>query len=321
MRRRTTVDGMANGEGVLLVRDHIGHHLERAAERGELHRIRRGAYRRGPAAQEWQARREDALARIAALSRQLQAPFVVSHASAALWWDLASIGDLSVTHIIQRSRASSRSDPRVVRHTDVVAGGDVVYRHGVWVTSLERTAVDCARTCRATDALVAVDAALRAGADRALMAQLLRPGHRGVLQARRTLERADPGAESPAESIVRHHLITGGLVPLRTQIPVETHRGAFRIDLGWPSVRVGVEFDGRLKYRGAPAPEHVLYREKLRHDAIVEQGWLLLHLAWPDLSDPLRLCQRARALIRRQLATTELGTSRQKSPGRVPISG
>lgn len=299
---------------VLVARENRSHHLERRARRGELHRIRRGAYVQGPAPTDWHGRCDDALAMIVALRRQLSSPFVLSHTSAALWWGLPLVGDPLVTHIVQRTRPSARHDPRVKRHVLALRGDEIVTVRGVRVTTLERTALDCACACSDAEALVVVDAALRAGADRALLTRMVaaNAGRRGIVRARTTVCRADPGAESLAESLTRHHLIEDRLTPISTQIAVDTRRGRFRIDLGWPAVKVGVEFDGRLKYEDddGRSPAQIIFREKQRHDAIVELGWLLLRVTWDDLGDPADLCRRARALIRRQLRNRDVGSWR-----------
>ncbi len=318
-----TIEPSANR--VLLARDNGNHHLERRALRGELHRVRRGAYVRGSAPTEWRGHRDDALATIAALHRQLSSPFVLSHTSAALWWGLPLVDDPLVTHIVQRSRPSARQDPRVRRHVVALRDDEIVTVRGVHVTTLERTALDCACGCSDAEALVVVDAALRAGADRDVLSSMVAAsaGRRGIVRARRTVCRADPGAESLAESLTRHHLIEGGLTPISTQIPVDTRRGRFSIDLGWPTVQVGVEFDGRLKYEGDDrrSPAQIVFREKQRHDAIAELGWLLLRVTWDDLGDPADLCCRARALIRRQLRNRDVGSSGHTPPGELPNSG
>lgn len=283
---------------VLLAADHPPHHLERRATRGELVRLRRGAYAPSPPDS---SREAMAIARIRAVIEQLTLPFVLSHQSAALWWGLPVVGDISRTHVIQRTRPGGRHDPRLIRHVMALDPAECTVRHGAAVTTRERTVFDCARAGRFGPALVVADAAVRAGADPAVVTELIgrHRGRRGVANARAVAQWVDGGSESPGESLTRAVLIEAGLPPVATQVPVRTHRGEYRIDMGWPGRRVGIEFDGRVKYSGAfgESPERALFREKRRHDSLTESGWRLLRVTWSDLSDPVALVTRVNRVL------------------------
>ncbi|MCG7287132.1 endonuclease domain-containing protein [Cellulomonas sp. ACRRI] len=112
---------------------------------------------------------------------------------------------------------------------------------------------------------------------------------------------ADGRAQSPGETLLRWALRSGGLPPPELQVEVVTRRGRFFADLGWPALRVAVEFDGYVKYSGAfgsTAPEAV-FAEKQRQDALEEEGWRVLRVTWDDLRAPAPLVARvARALSR-----------------------
>jgi len=77
---------------------------------------------------------------------------------------------------------------------------------------------------------------------------------------------------------------------------VQTWRGTYWVDLGYPQLRVAIEYDGRTKYVG-----DAWFKEKRRHDAITEAGWRVIRVTAEDLRDPPRLVAR----IRHALATAQ----------------
>src|SRR5690606_40002622 len=109
--------------------------------------------------------------------------------------------------------------PDVQRHVGALAPEHVSRRHGLPVTSLERTIVDCAMALNRRDGLVIADAALHLGADRATCEEILAAlsGRRGVVAARWVVARADGGAESPGEARTRFELPRGGCAPPAAQ--------------------------------------------------------------------------------------------------------
>jgi very-short-patch-repair endonuclease len=203
-----------------------------------------------------------ALARLVALREQLTLPYVLSHESAALLWGLPVLMQPTRTHVIQRSRPTSRGAPDVIRHvTDVPEDQRTVHR-GHPVTTLERTVVDCAMTLGAHGGLVVADAALHGG------------------------------AESPGETSARFVLLRAGLPAPETQVAVSTRLGTFWADLGWREWRLLAEYDGRLKYGAAGMASEVVVQEKRRQEAIEEAGWRVLRLTKEDLHEPSQLIQR-----------------------------
>lgn len=279
--------------------------LRRSVARDELHRIRRGAYA-PPGAPEGAGRaaRRRAWERIAAVHVQLRIPFVFSHESAALVWGLDAVRLSGRTHIVQASRPSTRNDPLLVRHVlDLPAEQRASVVHGYPVTTLARTVLDCACTLPGDAALVVADCAARAGLDLDDVDRLLSRAHgrRGVVGARTVLARTDAGAATPGESLARWALLDGGLPRPETQVPVSTRLGPFVVDIGWRERRVGVEFDGRVKYSGAfgDTSTGAVFAEKRRQDALEERGWRLLRVTWLDLRTPADVATRAARLLRR----------------------
>lgn len=191
-----------------------------------------------------------------------------------------------------------RSRPGLVlRHRDIpaadvvtgvripVPGGRRRYVPGrtVVTTSPLRTAFDLACRVGRTDAVIALDALARVGghapAD-VLAPAATRPVARGSRRLAGLVALADPLAESPMETRIRLALHDHGIRRPVLQHPV----GPFRIDLAYPDLRFGIEYDG----------EHHLDRGRARADLrrqafLTAQGWEILRpearvvLAHPDL--------------------------------------
>ncbi|GAA1709091.1 hypothetical protein GCM10009809_01640 [Isoptericola hypogeus] len=278
--------------------------IERQLRRGDLRRLRRGVYvpavvdDGGPAVR----RERRVLELAAAVAEGLETDFVFSHETAALVHGLSVYRLAEQVHVSQASKPTVRraEDPCLRRHAIDVPSRDRTVVGGRPVTTIERTMVDCARWLPGARALVVADSALRAGADLEVVAAVLEEaaGKQGVRQARRIVEIADARAESTGESLVRWYALESGLAP-EPSVEVLTRRGAFWVDLGWPDLKVGVEFDGLVKYSGGEYgdPRERLLAAKWRHDALAEAGWVLIHVAWDDLADPAALIDRIRAAL------------------------
>jgi very-short-patch-repair endonuclease len=251
------------------------------------------------------AARRANLAHIAAVRAQLGAGQVASHTTAALLWGLPLVRPPAAVHLIQAFNPNGSLPRDVVRHVAALRPEDVVVRAGQPVTTLERTAVDCATTLGPDGGLVVVDAALHQGADRATLADLLarRVGARGVRVARAVLAVADGGAESPGETLARLALLRLGVVAPVTQVAVETHLGMFWTDFGWPEWRVVGEYDGVAKYTTHGDAADAVLREKRRQEAIEEAGTTVLRVVSQDCRTPELLLGR----LRRVLPSTAFG--------------
>ena len=295
---------------VALALEHNRNKLAAAARVGEVVRVRRGAYCApdaihvdGPSGAPREARKK-ALARARALHSQLRAKHVFSHASAALLLGCRVWTTPRETHIYQHYRASGHAADDVKRYAWTLAPDDVIKAAGLPVTSLARTVVDCARTLHPLEALVIADSALALGADREELLAVLnaQTGRRGIQQARLVIELADAGPQSAWETWVRYELLRAGLPRPTTQMPVETHAGLFHTDLGYQQWALGIEFDGRVKYRPDgvrpghdPAQEYLT--EKARADAIRRAGVTLENVSASDKQDVQTMLDRITAHI------------------------
>lgn len=251
-------------------REPLRDRIRGAQRREEVTTVRRGVYL---SATDPQQDRE--LAAIAAVLARLITPFALTHTSAArvtgLWtpvWD-------GVVHVSQASKPSGRSsrDPGLRRHRRHLEPGVLRTRHGLVLTSVELTAVDCALIMPTPRALPIVDSALLIGGDKDEMLRLLgaRTGQRGVAGARATVLLATARIGSPAESRVRARIV---LPEPSTLIDVETEIGRLEIDLGWPDLRVGIEVHGRGKYRAGADP----VAEAVRRQALFDAGWRIVEI-------------------------------------------
>lgn len=186
----------------------------------------------------------------------------------------------------------------LVAHEAVLPLRDPVELAGVPCASAARCAIDLARTVRRMDALPLLDVALRSGACRPeeLRSEVLRHARlRGVCQARRLVQLADPRAECRQESQLRLVLIDGGLPVPEPQIwvPDEFGMPLYRLDLGYRKRRIGVEYDGISH----------LDRDRLRHDRarmnwLAAHGWTMRHFTDYDLyRRPEHIVQSIRALL------------------------
>lgn len=307
MKVTSTQDGVAVPE-VLLAREQDKNQLALASRQGSLTRIRRGAYcdpdairADGPGSAPREKRNRE-LARARALHRQLRSEAVFSHTTAAILLGCPVWTVPDRTHVYQRYRPSSRAAKDVVRHVGTVPDDAVVTAHGLPVTSLARTVVDCALTLHPLEALVVADFALGQDVDRAeLLAELDHwAERRGVRRARLVVELADGGSDSPWETWVRYEILRAGLPRPVTQMPVPTDRGLFHTDLGYEQWNLGIEFDGLVKYRpdGVGAghdPAREFMNEKSRAEAIRRAGVTVERVAASDRGDVPAMLARLKA--------------------------
>ena len=100
---------------------------------------------------------------------------------------------------------------------------------------------------------------------------------------RRALELADPRSESAGESLTRELLDRIGITPPQLQYVVRTPLGEHRLDLAWPERKVALEFDGRTKYFDYRPTSDVVFAERRREKALMEQGWTFIRVEWKDL--------------------------------------
>ena len=286
--------------------------IRRMVGRGELARVRRGAYaRRHPGSADPgdpYDLRTPHLRLIAGTEAQLHPRAVLSHGSAAAVWGLPLFPTMvSHVHLTRDRRGGGVRRSVVFVHGSPVRDEDRVLVDGQVVTSLARTAVDLARTQAYDRAVALADAACAAGVDPADLAEALEQAGRwyGAPQARRVLDFADPRSESVGESFSRIRLHECGLAPPELQFEVFDADGCLlgRCDFAWPEHKTLGEFDGRIKYGRLRQPGETeadaVHREKLREDALRDHGWQVVRWVWDDLRRPQVIADRLRRAFAR----------------------
>jgi hypothetical protein len=127
---------------------------------------------------------------------------------------------------------------------------DIVDVRGVPCTTPARTVADLLRWISPPMGLACADA-FAAGKlikpDEILTMLGRWPGGRFIGQARRLAGFIEPLAESFAESWLRLRLLDAGFPRPTAQVAIldETGRVVYRLDLGWPERRIGIEYDGQ----------------------------------------------------------------------------
>ena len=264
-------------------------------------RLRRGAYCE---AQVWL--RADVLEQhrmtVHAAIMVLQHPAVVSHQSAAVLLGLTLWGaPLDHVHVTRTDLHSPRREGGVHHHVGALAPEDLLVVDGIPVTSPARTAVDIAREHGAEVGLVTADAAVaRPDCSVAALREVAarQADWRGARAAGRVARMADPRSESAAESRFRYLWYLAGGPDLDLQVEVTVGGVVIaRLDALDFEGNTAHEVDGRVKYEGDDATD-VLWREKLRQDAVRRAGVDTERWVWRDLERPERTAARMRACWR-----------------------
>jgi hypothetical protein len=265
--------------------------VARRTRRGELERVRRGAYTT-PTGTEL-SREEQHRRLLHATVPRLVDGSVVSHGSAAVLHGLPVWSSaIARVHITRPEDGKRRSILHVCGAP--LGSDDITTVDGIAVTSIARTVLDLARTRPMPQAVAAADRALRDGLPPQLLAEGLLRMERwpGVRAGRRVVAFADPRSESVGESVSRVRIHLDGLPRPELQYEI---RGAFgqviaRVDFYWEMQRTVGEFDRRIKYGRLLKPgqrvEDVMCEEKLREDAVRGEGHGFTRWVWDDCWRP-----------------------------------
>lgn len=279
--------------------------LERLTRQGALVRLRRGAYAWPDTDLTPEA---DHRRLLEGTLPQLRADATVSHGSAAVLHDLPVWPQALQRVHLTRPRAGGGNVRTLVEvHGSELGESDVVLIGGVRVTSLARTVADLGRTVPLDQFVSAGDAALRRGLSPAELAEVLARCRRwpGIARARLGSSLLDQRSESAGESVSRVRIYEARLPAPEPQVEVFDRRGDLigRADFGWRQQRVLGEFDGRVKYGRLLKPGQsvadVVYREKLREDAMRDADWRLVRWTWADLYPGSAFTDRLRPLLLR----------------------
>jgi hypothetical protein len=252
------------------------------------------------------------LARAWAAHLAIGVDHLMSHDSAAHAWGLPVV--LAPSHLVHITRPGvwgSRTEHGIKHHLAMDPPA-VEMVGGLPVTGLARTAMDLAREHGYECGAAAADRALRWGVitddfDDVISGMKSWPG---VTRSRRASEVADPGADTPGETLMRLVVLELGIGVPVTQFPVPVTTG-----VAWCDLLVGrhvFEFDGRRKYLGVAAggdaerpAEEVVWAEKVRERDVASHGLGVSRVFWDDclgrarLATMDRLLQEYHATVRR----------------------
>lgn len=269
--------------------------LERLCRTGVVRRVLHGVYASSHLD-------DDLAARAAAVALVLPPGGVVCRRSAA-WLrgvDLRTPGEavLPVEALVPPSVTPPRR-PGLISHQSRLPDDDVDIVGGIPATTGLRTASDLARFRPRVEAVVAIDALVRARLCTldalAALAPELR-GRRGVRQLIAVLEVSDPRAESQMETRIRLVIIDNGLPAPEVQFEVRDRCGSLiaRLDLAYPYRRLGLEYDGLIAHTELQA----FRRDRERQNELLATGWTLLRFVARDvLSRPQYIVRRVEGLL------------------------
>ena len=238
--------------------------LERAVARGEVTRVARGRYALPT---------DDEARRLAhGLTGTAMLVTAAAHWGWARMWEprRPQVAVPRGRNVPRHRQAAVELRWRTIPATDVVDS---------WVTSRERTLLDCAALLPFEQALAVTDSALR---DRTVsrpvlatrVAELPRV-HRA--RAERVLALATPLAANPFESALRAIAIAVPGLDVRCQVRVDDDRGRVgRVDLADRMLRIVVEADS-MEYHGE---RRAMDRAVERYTRLARAGWLVLRFTW-----------------------------------------
>jgi len=276
-------------------------HLSRAVARGELVKIRRGAYvrsevwgRADPA--------EQHLIRARAVAADSRFPIVLAGFSAAAVHGMPVFAFPDQVQLLEPWKGGGRSVAGVRRIAAAHPTARVHTVDGFSVTDIARTALELTRQQPFARAIGSMDWALwKRNPDRisleTLQAELAKMtdqgGHRRAAQV---VAFATELSDSFGESMCRALMWECGFEVPRLQREIYDAKGLMVPDYSWDYISVLGEFDGRGKYHRALKPGEdvgdAVWKEKVREDRLRALGFLVIRIIWADLIEPERLIRK-----------------------------
>jgi len=268
-----------------------GRRLARAAQSGDLARVRRGSYAESPLWQALSPENQHFIRVIAANDAALGMP-VFSHESAAVAWRMPIVGGLPTRPQITVAPGSGlRSNRAVVRHEAPLMSSDVAQVADLRLTAPDRTLVDYMATRSFLSGACAAEFGLQSGLmsrDTILNAIARRRPFRGSRRADAVVWFASEYSASPNETLcrVRFHEL-GYPQPDQQRVYAGSRGQQYSVDFFWSEYDVIGETDGRAKYSEPEflkgrTPEQVLWDEKVREDELRAQCRAFVRLTWDD---------------------------------------
>jgi very-short-patch-repair endonuclease len=233
-----------------------------------------------------------------------------SHASAARVYDLP-IPTIADEHVAVRRAGLRRRHRGVKAHVGRHAATRVV--GGVRVTEPLMLFVEMAELLTLVDLVVLGDAMVRRRlvTPEALVRLCADVRHKAASPARRAASYVRRDVDSPMETRLRMLLVLAGLPEPKVNLKVRDESGEVirKYDLSYPSIKVAVEFHGKVHVLVPGAWEHDLERR----DAVDGSGWRLLPVIGSGIyATPEQTPRRVhRALLARGLPGVPLRLSEE----------
>lgn len=270
----------------------------RALHRGELVRVRHGAYCE---ASHWAelTPRDRYLLRIRAVVLASTRPVVLCSYSAAAVWEMPILGQWpSDVHVLAAAASGGRSSRGITRHPVELAAGLAQERNGLLMTGVARTALDLIMVSEFSPAVGSLDWALwrrnrvrvTAHSVREELERLNPRYRRGHALA--VIDFGTHLSDSFGESMTRGVTFELGYRVPELQVSFSDQRGHIGdTDYFWRSERCAGEFDGATKYLrpeylGNLTPAETVWREKKREDRLRRQCDGVVRIIWEETCDP-----------------------------------
>lgn len=205
-----------------------------------------------------------------------------------------------------------RAPEMLTVRTDSLAPDETLSVDGMTVTTAVRTAFDLGRRLPVNEAVQRIDAlmnATRLDAGEVERVVEAHPGVRGLATLRRALLLVDGGAESPYETRTRLILVRHGLPAPQTQVPVLDEHGfvVAYVDMGWPELRVAVEYDGAQHWTD-PRQRR---RDIERLADLDRLGWIVIRVSSDMLRTPAAIAARVRGALESR-SSVRISTRRRR---------
>lgn len=245
---------------------------------------------------------DPALSRLSAAALGSAPAAVITDISAArLWWlplpPWIGLHDDELPVSVALAAGPNRPRRNGVRGRRLRLPADHVTTHReLTVTTPARTWLDCAALIPVEYIVAMGDVVLRRFPEQGeLLESITRwgSGRRGIIAARQALPWLDARSESPGESIVRAHLVLGGVPRPRCNLDIfDAGMWIARADLAWPAQKVIVEYDG-----AAHLDEKRRRSDAQRRNLLIDAGWIVLTFTAADLRRPHAMVQLVRSAL------------------------
>lgn len=226
---------------------------------------------------------EDPAARAAAVGLVLPAGAAVCRETAA-WLhgiDARAPGRHRAAPLLQvlvPRRAEPVSRPGVQGYSSELGPDDLCVISGVPATTPVRTAIDLLRWAPSFIGLAALDSMAHGRLvepDEVVGRLAALRGHRHIAKARHLATLCEPATESAGESWMRLRVLDAGLPRPAVQVPILVGGvEVYRLNCGYPALRVGFEYDG-AQWHGQTRAQ-VRADELRREDLFDRFGWTVV---------------------------------------------